>query len=108
MNQITNLRYEIRDGHSYVAFEFNGRPVWLGTENQKKWTEDAGYVFLGGEFAEDVPEFQVPLPWAPETTVVLRGWTDDPVVRAIYAQFGRDLAKGRLSPGPIPIPPPLA
>lgn len=101
---VTNLRHELVDGTPTLRFEVNGRTAGLIPDNQKRWTYEAGYVFLGTKFEDLCPVFSVPEPWNPSCVHEFRGWTDDPVVRAIHDLF--DVEDLPLGPLPIPDPKP--
>ena len=79
------------DGRVYLELTIGDRVAVLDTE-QSPTLGLLGYVRLGHEFEDVVPELVVPAdPRDGRGEVRLRGWTDDARVRWLYWQYVDDL-----------------
>jgi hypothetical protein len=88
-------------GYVFLALDIDGRAAHI-TSDQKPTLLSHGLVFLGPEWEDRLPE-------RPFRNNLLRGFTNDPRISALFAEFDRrinwDEDDGPKPTGPIPIPP---
>jgi hypothetical protein len=98
---IESAEYLLDGIYPLLKLSIDGRPAYLMAE-QKPTLARAGILFLGGEFEDVVPaiDFQ-PDDGEP---IILRGFTRDPVVFALWCQFTDATSDGSFEPGSVEVP----
>lgn len=105
--QIQQARYLSSPPYVLLELVLDGRSALISPD-QSPTLSQMGYISLGSEFDDLVPEINVPADAADGREAMrLRGFTDDPRVKQLFDQYISDIndsAAAQLDGRELPIP----
>jgi hypothetical protein len=99
--QFKNARYVRESGHPILEVEISIPELGITdklariTLEQKPTTYQAGLIFLGSSWEEDLPEIEF------DNFTTLQGFVQDPELLKLFDDFGYAVSSGRFQPGAI-------
>jgi hypothetical protein len=99
--QLKNARYVRESGYPILEVEISIPELGITdklariTLEQKRTTYEAGLIFLGSDWEEDLPKIEF------ENFTTLEGFIRDPELLKLFDDFGSAVSSGRFQPGAI-------